>query len=195
MLFRSPGHEADSWYVDADMAAAATMVLDHFAELRECRPALVLAEERRSYSLDTLAGYQKWVSARGLPSIIFTAPEIGAETAGQEAVARLLHAHPGVNAIYSPLEAFATGALTAISEAGFAVPEDIQLATLDGVQARISRPALTAIDAMPMQAARRAVELLFLQIANRTALPQRELLAPKLIVRQSTGRSCQSDGY
>lgn len=185
-ISRDPDATAKTWCVDFDMAAATAALLDHFAASGRCQPALILSEERRSYSIDILQGYQRWVRRHGLKSVVRTAPERGVEPAGRAAMAHLLGDDVGVNAVFVPLDSFAIGALQALSDAGLSVPSDFQIATLDGVRAQFSKPTLTALEDRAEESAQCAVNLLLQRIAHPDSAPKRNISTPRLIVRDST---------
>jgi DNA-binding LacI/PurR family transcriptional regulator len=185
---RDPDASEKTWCVDFDYARATTSLLDHFAEHGSCKPALILAEERRSYSMDILRGYERWVRRRGLTSVVRTAPERGVESAGRTAMAGILRSNIGINAVFAPLDTFAVGALQALTEAGLSVPRDFQVATIDGVRPRLSKPTLTALEDLAEESARCAVKLLIQRIAHPDATPKRSVVTPHLIIRDSTRR-------
>ncbi len=183
---REPGALGAGWCVDSDMIDATTRLLDHFALGGSCRPALILTEEQRSYSTDARLAYERWVAQRGLPPVVVTAHEKRAEKGGHAAMSRLLAAHPQVNAVFVPLDPFATGALHALAEAGRRVPQDMQVATLDGVRAQFSVPALTAVSDDMEAFARCAVELLLEQLADPAATPRGVTMQSRIVVRDTT---------
>ncbi len=183
---REPGATEAEWCVDSDMVHATTLLLDHFAASGPCRPALILSLEERSYSIDALVAYSRWTEERGLPQVIVTAPEKQAEVGGEKAMARLLAEHPDVNAVFIPLDPFATGAYRALGTAGLRVPQDMQLATLDGTRARMSIPPTTALADDFDEYGRSAVALLLDRLQNPTAPAQSKTLEPRLMIRAST---------
>lgn len=183
---REPGTTGPEWCVDSDMVQATTLLLDHFAAGGPCRPALILSEEERSYSTDALLAYNRWTAARGLAQVVVTAPEKEAEAGGEKAMARLMADHPVVNAVFIPLDPFATGAYRALAAAGLRIPLDMQLATLDGTRARLSIPPATAIADDFEAYGRSAIALLLDRLQNPAALAQTRTLEPRLVIRAST---------
>jgi len=187
-ISRDPDATGKTWCVDFDMAKATATLLDHMAASGACHPALILSEERRSYSIDILQGYQRWIRQHGLKSVVRTEPERGVEKAGRAVMAQLISENLGINAVFAPLDTFAIGALQALGDAGLAVPGDFQIATLDGARAQCSKPALTALDDRAEESARCAVNLLLQLVAHPDYAPKRHVLTPQLIIRDSTGR-------
>ncbi len=193
-ISRDPDATEKTWCVDFDMGKATATLLDHLASSGASHPALILSEERRSYSIDILHGYERWVRQRCLKSVVRTAPERGLEKAGRAAMARLISENIGVDAVFAPLDTFAIGALQAIGNAGLSVPGDFQIATLDGVRAQWCKPALTALDDRAEESAKCAVNLLLQRIAHPDYPPKRHVLTPQLVIRDSTGRAKRPSG-
>ncbi|MCU0902657.1 MAG: LacI family transcriptional regulator [Tabrizicola sp.] len=183
---REPGATEPEWCVDSDMVQATTLLLDHFAAGGPSRPALILSVEERSYSTDALAAYTRWTAAHGLPPVVVTVPEKQAEAGGEKAMARLLAEHPDVNAVFIPLDPFATGAYRALAAAGLRIPQDMQLATLDGTRARLGVPPATALADDYDAFGRSAVALLLDRLQNPASPARNVTLAPRLMIRTST---------
>ena len=188
--FVTIGRDVDArkkgWCVDFNYVEATALILDHFAATGSRQPALILSEERRSYSLDTLKGYKRWTRAHGVTPIVRTARESGAESAGYTVMARLLVEKPDIDAVFAPLDAFAVGALRALVENNRSVPDDVQVAAFDGVRAQYSKPTLTALSDSPRDSAITAVTLLLEHMRNPKANPQRKVLPLHIVTRQST---------
>lgn len=183
---REPGASGPGWCVDSDMVAATLQLLDHFAQRGPCRPALILTEEQRSYSTDAFSAYLSWVEQHGFAPVVLTASERLAEKGGHSSMVQILARHPEINAVFVPLDAFATGALQALKEAGMDVPGRMQIATLDGARAQFSVPAITALHDDLGEYARCAIGLL-LDRLNDPGLPaQSIMLHPRLVVRATT---------
>lgn len=185
---REPGSTDVSRCVDSDMVGATAELLDHFAQATDCHPALILSDEQRSYSTDALLSYQNWVAQRGLQPIVVTQPERLAEEGGRLAMARILATHPEVDAVFVPLDAFAIGALQCLKEAAVAVPQSMQIATLDGPRALLSVPALTALQDNVEEYAQSAIALLLELLGNPETPARTKVLRPRLLVRATTAR-------
>jgi LacI family transcriptional regulator len=86
---------------------------------------------------------------------------------------------------------YAIGAMRAAMRAGLRVPEDISIVGFDDLQASMATPKLTTIDHRLTQLGYRATELL-LEMGDKKAdfkkfRGHREVIAPELVVRESTG--------
>ncbi|MCD6218763.1 LacI family DNA-binding transcriptional regulator [Candidatus Calescamantes bacterium] len=81
----------------------------------------------------------------------------------------------------------ALGAIRALKERGFSIPEDIALVGYDNIEDGIySTPSLTTIDIKGEELARSVVELLFESIENPSQPARSILIEPHLIIRESS---------
>jgi LacI family transcriptional regulator len=110
----------------------------------------------------------------------------------REAMARRLGAGeiPTAVACYSDLAA--AGVIQALDAAGRRVPEDVSVVGFDDVEAPILSPPLATVDHRFGELGYRATELLIEMVrggekARAARRGYREVLAPRLVVRESTG--------
>lgn len=84
----------------------------------------------------------------------------------------------------------AFGAISALKEAGLSVPEDVSVVGIDdSIFAKDYFPPLTTLSHETEQFGRRVFEILYDNIRDKTVV-RRELITPKLIVRNSTAPLC-----
>jgi LacI family transcriptional regulator len=108
--------------------------------------------------------------------------------AAQQLLERGIVAAGGVTAIFAFNDQMATGAIGALQRAGCRVPEDISVVGFDDIpQSAAIFPALTTIAQPIGEMGTIGVRLLLDRIARRDAPYQRVRLAPRLVVRESTG--------
>ena len=94
-----------------------------------------------------------------------------------------------VDAICAMVDAFAVGAVRALSDRGRRVPDDVLVATrYDGLRARTCDPPLTAVDLHLGDAAAQAVELLIASLRGDTEKTEAAVPAPVLVPRRSSLR-------
>lgn len=186
-LGRQPGNDVVP-YVDIHSSATTEMLLQHLKEQGSRRIALLIgAQERNSY-IESRACYEQFCAQHGMTPVIAVADESGGEAAGQEACVSLLREHPDIDALCALVDAFAVGAVQAISNQGLRVPQDIRVVTrYDGIRARSCQPPLTAVDLHLDDMASQAVALLFDHLgggtdARRCVVPP----LPKLVTRESS---------
>ena len=109
------------------------------------------------------------------------------EEAGRAAAESLMSLHESPTAIFAANDLAASGVLTHLRELGVDVPGDISVMGYDDtVLADLGLLALTTVHQPRQQFGSRATELLLERIAGRTAA-KHELIAPRLVVRSTTG--------
>ena len=100
---------------------------------------------------------------------------------------------PETDAIFAPVDAFATGAMRALRDEGRAVPGDVRVVTrYDGLRAREERPALTAVDLHLDQVAALATRSLMDLIAGKQIQHTTAGPLPSLICRGSSQDECNA---
>ncbi|MEY9844180.1 ABC-type sugar transport system substrate-binding protein [Streptacidiphilus sp. BW17] len=110
----------------ADDLATATGSTAQIAVLTGT-PGNNVATDRTSGFTDELKKY---------PDMKVVAQQTGqfAETTGQQVMAQLLQAHPGISAVYAENDEMALGAIQAIKAAGKVPGKDIKIVSIDGIQ-------------------------------------------------------------
>lgn len=112
------------------------------------------------------------------------APEIG-----YKPMQGLLEKTHDFTAIFCFNDIAAIGAIRALKDAGLRVPEDVSVVGFDDIQsAAYSTPSLTTVRQPLFEMGQRGAQVLLERIANREApYPAEIVMAPELIVRESTG--------
>lgn len=158
---RQPGAESEIPYVDLRASLTGRLLLDHLYDQGARAIALLVGAGRRHSYVDVVAAYEAFAEERGLEPVVVKVDERAGEQGGRAGTAELLAAHPALDAICAPVDAFAVGAVGALAEAGRRIPDDVRVVTrYNGPRARTCRPPLTAVDLHLDEVARRAVELL-----------------------------------
>jgi DNA-binding LacI/PurR family transcriptional regulator len=108
---------------------------------------------------------------------------------GRAAAAAFLGAPRPVTAIWCHNDLMAVGAMNVFLRAGVRIPEDLSLMGMDNASlAGMTVPALTTLTQPFEEMCRRAVELVVAMRAGEEIDRSRVVLAPDIIVRESTGR-------
>ena len=83
----------------------------------------------------------------------------------------------------------AIGAIRALKDAGLAVPGDVSVVGFDDIQsAAYTTPSLTTVRQPLTAMGKRGAQVLLERIANREkAFPAEIVMAPELVLRESTG--------
>ena len=106
---------------------------------------------------------------------------------GIEGVREFLANGIEMTAIWAQSDLIAFGAMAELERAGLSVPRDISVIGLDDIEfARISVPALTTVKQPFQVMCKKAVELIMQQTRNEKLSSKRVVLAPELVVRNTT---------
>lgn len=142
---------------------------------------------------ERLAGWREALLRNGLEP----APRriAGAEwsvESGAQAMRDLLEQDPQIEAVFASSDDIALGAMTAASQAGRRIPEDLALVGFDNIpQSAYFQPPLTTIDQPLSRMGCMAVEVLIKRIESRRGGKEDEpptalMLEPRLVVRSSS---------
>lgn len=113
------------------------------------------------------------------------------EDEGYALTKRLLAEKAEFTALFAYNDVMAQGALTALAEGGIRVPEDVSVVGFDDTLARFTRPKLSSVAIPKEQMGRLAADLLLERIHGYKGEPERILLRPEPIVRESIGPPSQ----
>ncbi len=116
------------------------------------------------------------------------APEIG-----YKPMQALLKKTRDFTAIFCFNDIAAIGAIRALKDAGLSVPGDVSVVGFDDIQsAAYSTPSLTTVRQPLTEMGKRGAQVLLERIANREKqFPAEIVMAPELVVRESTGPAPQ----
>jgi len=145
-------------------------------------PAIVHARRRER-------GWRAALAARGIrPSEAWLVAGDFMEGDGYRAMKRLLAVKPRVDAVFAANDPAAIGAMKAIWEAGLRVPDDIAIVGAGDIAlGDLLRVPLTTVAWSRQEQGRHAAELLLNGLDRQSDPPQRIVIPPRLIVRESSG--------
>jgi len=110
------------------------------------------------------------------------------ESDGHRAMQRLLAVRPRVDAVFAANDPAAIGAMKAIWEARLRVPDDIAVVGVGDIAlGDLLRVPLTTVGWSRREQGRHAAELLLNGIDREEDPPQRVIVPPRLVVRESSG--------
>jgi LacI family transcriptional regulator len=110
------------------------------------------------------------------------------ESDGYRAMKRLLTVRPKIDAVFAANDPSAIGALKAIWEAGRRAPDDIAVVGVGDIAlGDLLRVPLTTVGWSRRDQGRHAAELLLGSLEGEVDRPQRVVIPPRLIVRESSG--------
>ena len=145
-------------------------------------PSVVHAKRRAE-------GYRGSLRAHGLRSRREWLVHGGFKDAdGYRAMKRLLEAAPKIDAVFATNDPAAIGAMKAIWEAGLRVPDDLAVVGVGDIAlSDLLRVPLTTVGWSRRDQGRHAAELLLKTLEGGGDRPERVIITPRLIVRESSG--------
>lgn len=176
-------------YVDIHSGQTTRLLLEHLHDQGARKVAMILGSAARNSYVEGQAAYQAFAAARGQAPLLSLVDEAEGENGGRQAALALLAAHPDIDAFCVPVDAFASGTVTAVRESGRRIPEDVMVATrYDGLRARTCVPPLTAVDLHLDEVAQQAIALLFDHLRGDTSRRRVDGPAAQLVPRLSSAR-------
>lgn len=174
-------------YVVNDDRAGAVLAVEHLIGLGHERISHVSGGGGAGAG-DRLRGYEEAMKRRGLGGRISVATGSYTDAGGYGATRRLLSRDAPPTAVFAANDLAALGALTALGEAGLAVPGDVSVIGYDNTYlAALSHVSLSSVDQPRLRMGGLAVRLLLERIESGRTRPRHEILAPALVARSSTG--------
>ena len=169
--------ERVGWLATSHLAGLGHHAIAHIAG-----PPIVHAKRREK-------GWREALKARGIqPVDEWLAGGGFMESDGYRAMRRLLAVTPRIDAVFAANDPAAIGAMKAIWEAGLRVPDDIAVVGVGDIAlSDLLRVPLTTVGWSRQDQGRHAAELLLNGLDLDEDPPQRIIIAPRLIVRESSG--------
>jgi LacI family transcriptional regulator len=191
VLIDRPMENVQASFVGVDNVAIGNLATAHLIK-QGCKRVAHLRGPGNGIAAARLEGYRLALSAHDVPFCPCYVMDAGYEdSSGFLAMRNLLQQNPLPDGVFCYNDPVAIGAMRAIFDAGFKVPADIAVAGAGNVQySDVLAVPLTTVDQGTAQIGKRAADLLLKQIASkRPFAPRKIVLAPKLVVRESTQRS------
>ncbi|HAL61047.1 MAG TPA: LacI family transcriptional regulator [Chloroflexi bacterium] len=192
VLFVSVGRHPNRQvhFVDVDNLGGARMAVEHLIHLGHRRIATITGRPDMAAGQDRLEGYRQAMQAHGIPVEERLVVEGDfTENSGMVGMQRLLSASP--SAVFVASDMMAIGALKALRQAGWQVPQDIALVSFDDIPiASAIEPALTTVRQPIERMGSIAVEVLLSLVESspeEEAPVHRIVLPTELVVRASCG--------
>lgn len=188
VFYRDPGDlDVDSFALDNQQAGY--LATQHLIRLGHSQIACIKPLSATNPSALRVAGYKQALAEHGLTwSDTLTPQGNNLISGGEQATQALLAAGQPFSAIFACNDAMAIGAMRALRDAGYRVPEDISIVGFDDIiLASYSNPPLTTIASPKYEAGRLAVQRLIERINGKHAGGARKfILETELILREST---------
>ena len=186
VVIGQPAQDDLPW-IDMHYSETAEMLLSHLLQQGSQRIALIIGASQRVSQGITEQVYHAQMQRFGIAPRVIRVPEVEGEEGAYRVTRALLQQDPGLDGIFAPVDAFASGVMRALREEGRAVPGEVRVVTrYDGLRAREERPALTAANLHLDQVAAMATRVLMDLIAGREIAHCTKGPSPSLVIRDSS---------
>ena len=178
--------------VRADSENGAYQLTQHLLSLGHRQIALLTGRQTVSTAVDRANGYRRALADAGLPD---SATQIQwgefTQESGCEMARQALSVAPLPTALFAANNFIAFGALQALREKGFHVPDDMAFATLDDTPPTIPiDPFLTVMSQPAREMGQQAAQLLLDRLNDSIDAKYQHIVLPtKMIIRASSGQS------
>ena len=184
--------------ISADNFKGGFEATQHLIDLGHKRIAFIGASYENRNNLKRLQGYLSALTEHGLPveerlitgrnETINEVPGYSTEKIGYEGMKRLLSLPKRPTAVFARNDFTAVGAMTAIKEAGLAIPKEMAVVGFDDTPLALhTLPPLTTVRQPMRLQGQLAAELLLRRISAQDPVrTEKRILECELIVRQST---------
>ena len=183
-----PGVATDTAKVDG--VRGGRLATEHLLGLGHRRIAIIHGPVVRSTGAERLQGYLLALQAAGVrPDPALIREGNFKQDSGRELARQLLDLSPPPTALFCTNNLMTVGALQALGERGVRIPSDLSLVGYDDMEWwTLTHPPLTTVGQPVYDLGREAMRLLLEQIgAKGRRRPQRVVLKPELILRESCG--------
>ncbi len=185
---RDPDRPTLTHWVNTDDTSTALTVLDLLWARGARRPSLVVGTDANSWNHDVEQAYRSWCGRHDVRIDVNVVPERDGVEGGARLARSLLAGQARPDAIFCQTGRHAAGVCAAAAALGVAVPEDLLVVGgSDSEHTRLASPPITAVDLLPEDLGRAAVNLL-LDLLSGNSAASGVLLRPHVIERASTGR-------
>jgi len=175
-------------YVGADDEAIGRLATAHLID-RGCKRIAHIAGPPLTTGLGRLNGYRAALAAARISAPDSYVVHATDDATGYEAARRLLSLRQPPDGIFGYNDPTAAGAIRALLEAGIAIPGCTKVIGVGNVHySDLLRVPLSTIDQSSLSIGRQAADILMKAIhSKRHRQPRTVIVAPKLVVRESTG--------
>jgi DNA-binding LacI/PurR family transcriptional regulator len=178
-------------YIDLDFETGIQMAFDHLIRLGHQRIGFVasqkaLREQGYGPAVRSMWGYERVLAAQGWSPLVREV-ERGLDDM-YAATIDLLDAQPDLTAVVTMYGGSVSGIIRAVQDSGRGVPDDFSVVGIASTRlSQLMMPQLTAIDFPTGDVGYRAAQLLLNKLQGESMASDQILLAPQLVVRESSG--------
>jgi LacI family transcriptional regulator len=178
-------------FVGTDDFAGGRLATEHLMAVG-CKRLSYIGGPQSSPAADRLRGFRAALRDHGMAEregFVLSNPSVegAGYSAGHEMMQRLLKRRTRPDGVFCHNDVVAIGAMKATLDAGLMIPRDIAFVGFDNVRySKYLQIPLTSVDQATGELGAAAARLALDLIANPARKPKTVLLAPSLVVRQST---------
>jgi DNA-binding LacI/PurR family transcriptional regulator len=179
-------------FIDLDHETAILLAFDHLVSLGHREIGfLTYPQSWRVNNLDpavhSLAGYERALRKHGLPAHYREIAYRGVED-GVAATHDLLEENPQLTAIITINHLTAAGCIKAFTQRGYRVPDDrsVMAVGFGEIANGMITPSLTALEWSSYEVSYQATLMMTAKLKDEEMPPQQILVAPELVIREST---------
>lgn len=185
VLSRRPSSAIPISYVDADQRAGAALAADRLVA-RGCRQvATITGPLDMSAGRERLDGFQDAMARHGQAFVPSAEGNFTLES-GRLAAEDLLARHGGIDGLFAANDLMAQGAMLALHDRGYAVPERVAVVGFDDSSAASAgRPRLTTVRQPLEDMAAEMARVLLGHVQDRAREVSSRIFEPTLVVRES----------
>ncbi|WP_172191457.1 LacI family DNA-binding transcriptional regulator [Actinomyces faecalis] len=170
-------------------ASQTLLVAGHLHQLGRTRAAVLGVNEPADQWTETCSHGLQSAGIEVPPGAVLRLTDPDSVRSGVEAVARLLHCGPRVDAVVCHNDAVAAGAVTALQRHGARLPEDVVvIGRGDTETAAFASPGITSVSCGAQALAAELVRTVTAVLAGAPAPPPEIEVAPALTIRESSRR-------
>jgi LacI family transcriptional regulator len=175
--------------VAVDLEKAGYLVTRHLLNLGHEHIGLVLQEAARDRQTGRLDGYRRAHEEKNVSIHPEYKTYCGYRVEdGYQALRSLIEAHPAITAVFFHNDQLALGSFRAARELGRRIPDDLAVVGYDNIEmGRFCEAPLTTIGYSKEMLGQLLVEMICRRIKEPEYPPQRIVLPPELIIRESCG--------
>ena len=178
-------------FVESDNEVAAIEATEHLIKLGHKKILKLAGDKVANATYERIRGYKKILKKYNLPveEQLIQYGEFSKEKA-KEVTREFFRKKRDVTAIFASSDMMAFGAIDALKELGYRVPEDIAVVGFDDIEmAKLYKPALTTIHQQGYKMGEEAAKMLISIIRDEKnhGAPRNIRIPARLIVRESCG--------
>jgi LacI family transcriptional regulator len=175
--------------VRGDSEGGAYQLTKYLIGLGHRRIAIISGPRNVSTAEDRLLGYKRAMEDSGLNENILSFYGNFSQDSGNELTRKIFINDPKPTALFAANNLIAIGALKALRDIGFKVPDDVALVSFDDIPESLSVfPFMTVVAQPSYEIGKRATELLISRINNDSSLEYQNIIFPvEFFERASSG--------